>query len=314
LGCKKGTMEDRFELADTVVGAALQSLSRGLYRIGNRDGELTESDVRLLLDSTRRTASLWQLVIDCAGIPEALEGKRCLDELAGVLQSQQPAVLHLVERLAADLDADSADALRALVAADVTEHRVDLDRDRLSVQLMADSRRWRGSPALRRLATDELLEQGIVRAFRRTERRYAVLLRKGAGPGRLRRAGCWTRHCLNHQELLRQALSEEGRARHWHLNHLATRLDDELALLKLGRLIAAQEGRPKLMKRLSERVLAERMHIEQQRLKLAGGAFRGGQAAYRAETAAAVAQLVRHSLMRFPKPEADARPGVLEEA
>lgn len=307
-------MYGRMKFADFVVSWALQALSRGLQKVASRSGpaagELRCSDQKALSLTAERVFSLWQMVqlsvsklefkrarADLGLIVELCTEDRTPERLAAerLIERADPKARRLLEEIAAGLRAPAPDA-RAQESV----------RERLNELLQAESHRWRSYAPLRLVDESELIEHGMLRALSKARTLSARLDQIAAEPTRrasakrLLRAGRWVRHCVNHLELLRPALSESGRRRRWHLNRLAAKLDEQWALEKLARSLVMMDLKPKASVRLERLIHDERRRLDKQRQKLSIGAFAGGAGAYRNEVTEAVAQLGLESITLLP--------------
>jgi hypothetical protein len=167
---------------------------------------------------------------------------------------------------------------------------------------------------LRGIPDEDLIEHGMLRAFDKAEtltRKLEAAGRKGGGrlsAKRLQRTFRWTRHAVNHLELLRPALSETGRTRRWHLDRLAGKLNEQWALERFARLAVIVDLKPRASSRFDALIRAERRRLAKQRSKLSAGAFMGGSGAYRAEVVAAMEGLQLKCIALLPVEEVS-RPG-----
>ncbi len=313
-------MYGRMQFADFVVSWALQDLSRSLQKVGDagRSEQLTGpgmigptglrlSDEKALVLAAERLLSLWQMAQWSVG---KLEFERAQTDLSQIIELASPE--STPEQLAAERLRERADPKAARLLTEIIEtlsspaadHQIV--RDRLSELLQAESGRWRDYALLRQIDAQDLIEHGMLRAFDKA-RDLTVRLNdissdtgRRASAKRLRRTGRWVHHAVNHLELLRPALSESGRARRWHLNRLAAKLDEQWALEKLARTTVVMALKPKASARLEKPIAAQRRRLEKQRQKLALGAFAGSSAAYRREVSEAVTQLGLEAITLLP--------------
>ncbi len=318
-------MYGRMQFADFVVSWALQALSRSLQKVSDAGrselgdpsaaAQLKPSDLKAITQTAERIFSLWQMMQWSVG---KVEFKRAQADLKQIIELAAGA--RVPERLAAERLMERAEgkALRLLegIVAAVSEEDQDapLTRDRLGELLQVESTRWREYALLRQIEEESLVEHGMLRAFEKagdlTGRLNKISSESGrtASAKRLLRTGRWVHHTVNHLELLRPALSEEGRTRRWHLNRLAAKLDEQWALEKLARTAVVMELRPKASARLGKLINAQRKRLETQRRKLSLGAFAGGVEAYRKEVEAAVVELRLEQVSLLPLDQTG-RPG-----
>ena len=286
-------MYGRMQFADFVVSSALQALSRGLLRLSEQHGPLRPGDAKAMLEMAERLLSLWQMAQWSIGklqFDRAQEDLREIVGMCGAGGSEASAAERLLEKA----DGKAKRVLGDIIVELEADRVPQISRDRLDTLLQAESRRWRDTVALREIDEIDLVDHGILRAFEKGRRLNAKLdgmAGRTASAKRLLRTGRWVRHSVNHLELLRPALSESGRTRRWHMNRLATKVDEQWSLERFVRLAIVSNLKPKASSRLERLVVAERKRLDKQRGKLSIGAFAGGEVAYRHEVMEAVEQL-----------------------
>jgi len=301
------------QFADFVVSSALQSLSRSLLKISEHDGPYHCGDDKVLLLTAERLLSNWQMVQWSIGRLQFEHARQDLKEVVhSCTSSRKPEVL-AAERLLEKAEPKAARILGEIISGLAQGPGSDVSRERLSTLLQAESRRWREYGSLRQIDRSDLVEHGMLRAFRKARELSGKLDamaqegRQRASTKRLLRTGRWVRHCVNHLELLRPALSEPGRTRRWHLNRLAAKLEEQWALERFARLAVVIDLKPKASIRLEKLVNEERRRLDKQRRKLSIGAFGGGAKEYVKEVGIAVDQLGLESITLLPLEGADER-------
>ena len=325
-------MYGRMQFADYIVSCALQSLTRCLLRLRDREAEFPGCDSRLLAQQAQQLLSLWQMMQWSIGRLQHDAARRDLREIIALCDSiEAPEVRGarlLVQRLnepetpPSDTQ-DAADDRAAASEAAAAGRSLDLDaflaafelprkpggsamlRDRLGSLLQAESARWRDNPSLRQVTDRDLIEHGMLRAFERAGKqapRLDEISARGerASHKRLKRTHRWVSHCANHLELLRPALSEAGRTRRWHLTRLAAKVEDQMELEAFAQAAVRFGFKRKTAARLEKAIHRERKHLAKQRGKLLIGAFADGNAGYRDEVAAAVEKLGLHEITLLP--------------
>lgn len=300
-------MYGRMQFADFVVSSALQALSRSLLRIGEQNDQLQPGDEKALIQTAERLMSLWQMVQWSVGKLHFARAQADLREIIELSTGNRKPEVAAAERILDKAEGKSRRILGEIVLELSTGSAVPQSPDRLNALLQAESRRWRELGAIRQIDRDDLVDHGMLRAFNKARDLNGKLdrnLKSDAGrpvsAKRLMRAGRWVRHSVNHLELLRPALSETGRTRRWHLNRLATKLDEQWALERFARLTVVVEAKPKASARLGKLLQAERRRLEKQRSKLSIGAFAGNEKSYRIEVVEAVDQLALEAITLLP--------------
>jgi glucose/arabinose dehydrogenase len=312
------------QFADYVVCAALQLLSGCLKRIGQRrDGRLTATDGRAIRQVAERLGADWQLVRTFAD-PAMVETARAgLVELVLLTNGATPPEQKAAQRLLERAEGKAAGHLREMINQLADEPAAErAPRDRVGELLLAESARFRAVATIGKATDGQLIDQGMLRALCKAQRALAALDRRFTGSGnftpgvkRLRRAVRWVQHSANHLELLRGALSDAGKKRLWHLNHLAAKLEEQWALERLARTAVLVDLRPKASARLSRLIRSERVRLDKQRRKLAEGAFASDLETCRSELSAAVGELGLEAIVLLPlggprqaQPGSDERP------
>lgn len=291
------------QFADFVVSVALQSLSRGLLKLAETGGPLPPGDQKTLMLMAERLLSFWQMTQWSIGKLQFQRAQEDLKEIVVMCSAGRRPERAAGERLLERAEGKPRRVLGEIILDLSGTLRADVSRDRLSALLQAESRRWRETVALRQIDQTDLVDHGMLRAFgkgRELCRKLDGMAGSTASAKRLLRAGRWVRHSVNHLELLRPALSDTGRTRHWHMNRLSTKLDEQWALERFARLAIVSDLKPKASVRLEKLIDAERRRLDKQRTKLSIGAFAGGEKVFRAEVIEAVEQLGLSSITLLP--------------
>jgi hypothetical protein len=297
-------MSGEMQFADYVVSYALQSLSRELRRVSESGGDLQCTDEKAVRVTAERLLSIWQMMQWSVGKLQYQRAQADLRDLASLCH--QPSIeSQAATRLLEKADDKSRKLLTALVGRLPVAPTVDFSRDRLSALLQSESARWRDYSLLRQISESDLIEHGMLRAFKKGMELNLKLDRiadaeDGPSVKRLSRAGRWARHTVNQLELIRPALSESGRTRRWHLNRLAAKLEDQMALECFVRTVESLELKPKDWRRLRPLVQRQRQRLDKQRRKLTVGAFAGGVKGYRLDAEAAVKLLGLKEITLLP--------------
>jgi hypothetical protein len=301
--------------ADYLVSAALKDLSRALVKLAESPQALDDRQLHALAD---RLLSFWQMVQWSVGKVHFTRARDDLDELLTLTSGRSRPELQAAERLLELAEGRTRRTLGDIIVNLADPRPPQASRARINALLQAESKRWRELPGLRGIPDGDLLEHGMLRAFDKAANLTGKLDaagRKGSGrlsAKRLQRTHRWTRHAVNHLELLRPALSESGRTRRWHLDRLAGKLNEQWALERFARLAVVVDLKPKASSRFDALIRAERRKLAKQRAKLATGAFLGGSKAYRSEVTSAVEGLHLDCITLLPLEEASRRGGVRE--
>jgi hypothetical protein len=289
------------------VSYALHSLSRELRRVSELGGDLQCTDEKALQVTAERLLSIWQMMQWSVGKLQYQRAQSDLRDLVALCQGKSIAA-QAAERLLERADGRSRKLLTSLVSRLPIEPTVDFSRDRLGSLLQSESARWREYSLLRQISESDLIEHGMLRAFKKGMELNLKLDRisdaedGAADPSvkRLSRAGRWVRHSVNQLELIRPALSESGRTRRWHLNRLGAKLEEQMALECFVRAAGSLKLKPKELQRLRPLAQGQRQRLDKQRKKLTVGAFAGGAKGYRQEVEAAVKLLGLKEITLLP--------------
>ena len=318
-------MYGRMQFADFVVSSALQSLSKSLQRVAGSDGHpLRCSDEKALILTAERILSLWQMAQWSVPKLQFKMAQADLKEIVNLCHGVRYPELAAAQRLLERAESKAGRTLVLIVETLQAEPAAEGFRERLNTLLQAESSRWREYAPLRQIEQIDLIEHGMLRAFDKAEALTTRLDHLAAETGsahrasakRLLRTGRWVRHCANHLELLRPALSDSGRTRLWHLARLAVKLEDQWGLERLARLLRPEMPeailKPKALKpkgraRVEDLLINQRKRLEKQRQKLSVVAFSGSEAVYRREVTAAVEKLGLASISLLPLDAAENR-------
>ncbi len=273
-------MYGRMQLADYLVSNSLQINNDCLQRLSRPEGERTDQDLRLLTTSTQQLLSFWQMLRWSVGrVPhrDALKRLHLAQHLLPVLDNP-------IDRVAKQLlkkssDAKSAKAIaraRDVLLGERAPVRLDPDRaERLSGVFQDESTSWRDYSLLRQISDDDLIVNGIVRAYSQGRRRCAQLVAdKGVNneilnkPRKLRRALAWVRHSVNHLELLRPSLCDTNKTRLWYLQKLGANIVKQGELDEFMDAVSRLEMKAKPRQRIIQAATEHKRRILKQRQKL----------------------------------------------
>ncbi len=273
-------MYGRMQLADYLVSNSLQINNDCLQRLSGLEDELTGQDLRLLTMSTQQLLSYWQMLHWSVGrVPYRDAVKRL--QLAG---RYLPVLDNPFSRTAVELLKKTSGAktrrticrTRDVLLGQMAQVRLDPDRvERLARVFQDESTCWRDYSLLRQISDDDLIVNGIVRAYVQGRRRCVHLVAdKGAKDGvwnkprKLKRGLAWVRHSVNHLELLRPSLSDVNKTRLWYLQKIGMNLIKQCELDEFMSAAAKLEMKAKSRRRIT-RIAAERkQRILKQRQKL----------------------------------------------
>ncbi len=154
--------------------------------------------------------------------------------------------------------------------------RLDPDQvERLACVFQDESTCWRDYLQLRQISDDDLIVNGIVRAYAQGRRRCVQLVAdKGAKDGvwnkprKLKRGLAWVRHSVNHLELLRSSLSDVNKTHLWYLQKLGMNLVKQCELGEFMSAVAKLEMKAKSRRRITRVAVEHKQRILKQRRKL----------------------------------------------
>ena len=277
-------MYGRMQLADYLVSNALQINNDCLQRLSGVEGELTAQELRLLTTSTEQLLSFWQMLHWSVGrIPYRNAVARL--QLAEIVQPALDSRFSNTARqlLKKNSDAKTARAIRR--ASDVLIRQLLPQRpdpglvERLACVFQDESTCWRDYSPLRQISDDDLIVNGIVRAYARGRRHGVRLLAEKVAdknandgvsdkPRKLKRAIAWVRHSVNHLALLRPSLSESNVKRLWYLQKLDLNLVKQQELDEFLGGVARLELKAKARRRINQAAMEYKRRIMKQRQKL----------------------------------------------
>ena len=272
----------RMQLADYLVSTALQINNDCLQHLSRVEGELTRQELRLVMTSAEQLSSFWQMLHWSVGRTPYRDAVRRLQ----LAQAFQPALDSPFGNPARQLrkksgGAKTGRAIRRasdLLIRQLVGQRPDPGQvERLARVFQDESACWRDYSQLRQISDDDLIVNGIVRAYARG-RRYGVRLiaDKGRGDGvsdkprKLKRAIAWVRHSVNHLALLRPALSDANVKRLWYLQKLDLNLVKQLELDAFLIGVSKLEIKAKARRRIEQAATEYQLRIMKQRKKLFG--------------------------------------------
>ena len=273
-------MYGRMQLADYLVSNALQINNDCLQRLSELEGELAGQDLGLLTLSTQQLLSCWQMLHWSVGrVPYRDAVKRL--QLAG---RNLPVLDNPFSRTAEALLKKNSGAktrrticrTRDVLLGQMAQVRLDSDRvERLARVFQDESTCWRDYSLLRQISDDDLIVNGIVRAYVQGRRRCVHLVAdKGAKDGvwnkprKLQRGLAWVRHSVNHLELLRPSLSDVNKTRLWYLQKLGMNLVKQCELDEFMSAVAKLEMKAKSRRRITRIGAEHKQRILKQRQKL----------------------------------------------
>ena len=267
-------------LADYVVGFSLQINNRCLRHLAECDthrgfahplegAEGFVGDVHtvytesLLARDSRRLVSLWALMKPAwkDGPEEVVEHIDALQAKARAL-TDAASTRRLAMQLASLAGADH-EAEAILRVARKLPAEVPLSWDSLNELFTSDSHFWRASPGFDRLQ-DTAIQQRIARSYRKSYRLAALMLNERTSQWLDRHGdnfGRWVGLTTHHLELLRDGLSDKGKAQLWYLGKLSDTLRTRSGLCELRDVTRNAE-----VKKATRKVVTR--YIDQQILKM----------------------------------------------
>ena len=273
-------MYGRMQLADYLASNALQINNDCLRRLSVPEGELSGQDLRLLTTATQQLLSLWQMLHWSVGRVPYREAVVRLKQVQQDLPVLDIPFSHVTRQLLKkNSDAKTGRAISR--ASDVLLGRfapVRLNPDqveRLSCLFQDESTCWRDYSLLRQVSDDDLMVNGIVRAYAQGRRRCVELIaHKGVEngvwnrPRKLRRALTWVRHTVNHLALMRSSLSDANKTRLWYLQKLCLNLVKQNELDEYVNAVDEIEVKAKSRERINRAAVEHKRRILKQRQKL----------------------------------------------
>lgn len=273
-------MYGRMQLADYLVSNALQINNACLQRLSELEGELTAQDLRLLTTSTRQLLSCWKMLHWSVGrVPyrDAVKRLQLADRDLPVLDN--PFSRTAVGLLKKNSDTKTRRTIcrtRDVLLGQMTQARLDPDlAERLARVFQEESTCWRDYSLFRQISDDDLIVNGIVRAYAQGRRRCVHLVAdKGAKDGvwnkprKLKRGLAWVRHSVNHLELLRPSLSDVNKTRLWYLQKLGMNLVKQCELDEFMSAVAKLDMKAKSRRRITRVAAEHKQRILKQRQKL----------------------------------------------
>lgn len=305
-------MYGRMQFADYIVSYALQANTDCLQRLSSLDEAeakdcvlLSAKDARHLGRNSDRLLALWQMMHWSVGKAAYRSGVERLREAERLLPAGQRWIDAAAQQLLAKVDDSKSAAVVERARLGVTELQgppVAVDLDRLSCLFQAESECWRDYALLRKVQDYDLIEHGIGRAYGKARRLGERLLEQPHNPKRLRRAHRWVRHCINHLELLRPALSQSNKARAWFLDRLGANLEKQIDVMRFRAHASALKLKPKTAARL-ERLADNRCRrLAGQTAKLVAGAFQDRDEEFIRAVASDVKKLGLQEIVLLPFP------------
>ncbi len=273
-------MYGRMQLADYLVSNALQINNDCLQRLSGLEGELADQDLRLLTLSMQQLLSCWQMLHWSVGrVPYRDAVKRLQLARRNLPALDDPFSRTAVELLKKNSGAKTRRTIcrtRDVLLGQMAQVRLDPDHvERLARVFQDESTCWRDYSLLRQISDDDLIVNGIVRAYAQGRRRCVHLVAdKGAKDGvwnkprKLKHALAWVRHSVNHLELLRPSLSDVNKTRLWYLQKLGMNLVKQCELDEFMSAVAKLEMKAKSRRRITRIAAEHKQRILQQRQKL----------------------------------------------
>lgn len=280
-------MYGRMQFADYIVSYALQVNTDCLQRLTVAEAThrdvLEAKDARQLRANTERLLSVWQMMHWSVGKAPY----RCGIERLAAAERLLPVGTRWIDGAAQQLLAkvDDPKLVRAVELArvgvlDLQGPAVAVDLDALSCLFQAESECWRDYALLRKVQDYDLIEHGIGRAYSKSRRLGERLIQQPHNHKRLHRTHRWVRHCINHLELLRPAMSQTNKARAWFLDRLGANLEKQIDVMRFRAHAGALKLKPKVVARLDRLVDDRCRRLSEQTAKLVAGAFQDSDEAF----------------------------------
>ncbi len=304
-------MYGRMQFADYVVSYALQVNTDCLQRLtvlaeaeeAPHRGALEAKDIRQLRANSERLQSLWQMMHWSVGKAPY----RCGIERLTAVERLLPVGRRWIDGAAQQLLAKVSDPklvgaveLARAGVLDLQGPDTAVDLDALSCLFQAESECWRDYALLRKVQDYDLIEHGIGRAYGKSRRLGERLIAQPHNHKRLRRAHRWVRHCINHLELLRPAMSQSNKARAWFLDRLGANLEKQIDVMRFRAHAGALKLKPKTMARLDQLVDERCRRLAEQTAKLVAGAFQDSDEDYIRLVAGDVKKLGLQEIVLLP--------------